>query len=92
MTPRPWQRLDARDALATIVRELTARYDNLLGCSFAYSMGWHGAPSHTADASAWRVHAHFYPPLLRSVSVRKFMVGYPPAARPRYRESDAPRC
>ena len=84
---RPWQRLDAlddaaRDALAAIVRELTTRYDNLFGCSFPYSMGWHGAPSGTGtgkangDASAWRVHAHFYPPLLRSAHVRKFMVGY----------------
>lgn len=80
---RPWPRLDvlddaARDALAAIVRELTARYDNLFACSFPYSMGWHGAPSGTAsaDLGAWRVHAHFYPPLLRSASVRKFMVGY----------------
>ena len=78
---RPWQRLDAlddaaRDALAAIVRELTVRYDNLFSCSFPYSMGWHGAPSRTGQAGAWRVHAHFYPPLLRSASVRKFMVGY----------------
>jgi UDPglucose--hexose-1-phosphate uridylyltransferase len=78
---RPWQRLDqlddaARHALAAIVKELTTRYDNLFSCSFPYSMGWHGAPFDARDASAWRVHAHFYPPLLRSASVRKFMVGY----------------
>ena len=78
---RAWHRLDeldgtAREALALIVKELTARYDNLFGCSFPYSMGWHGAPHDGRDASAWRVHAHFYPPLLRSASVRKFMVGY----------------
>ena len=39
-------------------------------------MGWHGAPFGQADASHWQLHAHFYPPLLRSASVRKFMVGY----------------
>jgi UDPglucose--hexose-1-phosphate uridylyltransferase len=78
---RPWSRLDAlddsaRDALAAIVGELTARYDNLFACSFPYSMGWHGAPADGSDPAPWRVHAHFYPPLLRSASVRKFMVGY----------------
>jgi UDPglucose--hexose-1-phosphate uridylyltransferase len=78
---RPWHRLDAleeraRDGLAAIVGELTARYDNLFACSFPYSMGWHGAPSDGSDPAPWRVHAHFYPPLLRSASVRKFMVGY----------------
>lgn len=78
---RPWSRLcdidhDAREQLAAIVQELTARYDNLFKCSFPYSMGWHGAPFDERDAQAWRVHAHFYPPLLRSAHVRKFMVGY----------------
>jgi UDPglucose--hexose-1-phosphate uridylyltransferase len=78
---RPWHRLDeldtaAREHLAAIVQELTARYDNLFQCSFPYSMGWHGAPFDGRDIAAWRVHAHFYPPLLRSAQVRKFMVGY----------------
>jgi UDPglucose--hexose-1-phosphate uridylyltransferase len=78
---RPWQRLDTTDAaaragLADLVGELTARYDGLFDCAFPYSMGWHGAPHDGRDAPHWRVHAHFYPPLLRSATVRKFMVGY----------------
>ncbi len=71
----------ARDDLAAVLGELTARYDNLFGCSFPYSMGWHGAPyggagSDSAADSHWQLHAHFYPPLLRSAAVRKHMVGY----------------
>lgn len=62
--------------LGDILRDLTARYDNLFECSFPYSMGWHGAPFNDDDATHWQLHAHFYPPLLRSASVRKFMVGY----------------
>lgn len=65
-----------RDSLAMALRELTTRYDNLFRCSFPYSMGWHGAPYLDEDQSHWQLHAHFYPPLLRSASVRKFMVGY----------------
>ena len=65
-----------RDSLALALRELTTRYDNLFRCSFPYSMGWHGAPYLDGDQSHWQLHAHFYPPLLRSASVRKFMVGY----------------
>lgn len=82
LLPRqPVQRMDQldsaqRDALAAALSELTARYDNLFGCSFPYSMGWHGAPFSAGDQSHWQLHAHFYPPLLRSESVRKFMVGY----------------
>lgn len=66
------QRLDLADAL----KRLTARYDNLFQTSFPYSMGWHGAPFQDRDASHWQLHAHFYPPLLRSATVRKFMVGF----------------
>lgn len=65
-----------RDTLGAALSELTARYDNLFGCSFPYSMGWHGAPFVPGDTSHWQLHAHFYPPLLRSATVRKFMVGY----------------
>ncbi len=65
-----------RDSLGALLSELTARYDNLFGCSFPYSMGWHGAPYGQGDQAHWQLHAHFYPPLLRSASVRKFMVGY----------------
>jgi UDPglucose--hexose-1-phosphate uridylyltransferase len=65
-----------RDSLAAILKAITTRYDNLFQCSFPYSMGWHGAPFNEQDAAHWQLHAHFYPPLLRSASVRKFMVGY----------------
>ncbi len=67
----------ARSALATILSRLLRRYDGLFGCDFPYSMGWHGAPHELAeDTSHWRLHAHFFPPLLRSATVRKHMVGY----------------
>ncbi|WP_295442736.1 UDP-glucose--hexose-1-phosphate uridylyltransferase [Sphingorhabdus sp. EL138] len=67
---------EQRDDLAHIMKAVTTAYDNLFQTSFPYSMGWHGAPSATPDAPHWQLHAHFYPPLLRSASVRKFMVGY----------------
>jgi UDPglucose--hexose-1-phosphate uridylyltransferase len=101
---------DERDSLASILKRLLTRYDNLFETSFPYSMGWHGAPTgpevggqrsevgsqrsevrgqspagkprHSAfsvQCSAfdhWQLHAHFYPPLLRSATVKKFMVGY----------------
>ena len=65
-----------RDRLADILKRLLTRYDNLFEMSFPYSMGWHGAPTDEGDYPHWQLHAHFYPPLLRSASVRKFMVGY----------------
>jgi UDPglucose--hexose-1-phosphate uridylyltransferase len=65
-----------RDDLACVLKELTTRYDNLFRCSFPYSMGWHGAPYGQAETGGWQLHAHFYPPLLRSATVRKFMVGF----------------
>ncbi|MCK6627781.1 MAG: UDP-glucose--hexose-1-phosphate uridylyltransferase [Anaerolineae bacterium] len=65
-----------RDALAGILKRLLTRYDNLFEVSFPYSMGWHGAPTDDGDYSHWQLHAHFYPPLLRSAAVKKFMVGY----------------
>ncbi len=67
---------EQKDDLAIALKKLTSRYDNLFQCSFPYSMGWHGAPFNNADNTHWQLHAHFYPPLLRSASVRKFMVGY----------------
>lgn len=63
-------------SLAEVLKELTTRYDNIFNCSFPYSMGWHCAPANQDDDSHWRLHAHFYPPLLRSASVKKHMVGY----------------
>ena len=65
-----------RDALCDILRRLLTRYDNLFETSFPYSMGWHGAPFDEGDLPHWQLHAHFYPPLLRSAIVKKFMVGY----------------
>lgn len=67
---------EQRDALADILKRLLTRYDNLFETSFPYSMGWHGAPTDSGDYPYWQLHAHFYPPLLRSATVRKFMVGY----------------
>lgn len=66
----------ARDALARVLIDLLCRYDNLFRHPFPYSMGWHQAPFDDAPSEGWQLHAHFYPPLLRSASVRKFMVGY----------------
>jgi len=71
-------------ALADLLRRITARYDNLFEISFPYSMGFHQAPprSSPAEREAWHFHAHFYPPLLRSATVKKFMVGYEMLAMP----------
>lgn len=78
---RPFLRLPdldngARDALADILKRLLIKYDNLFEISFPYSMGWHAAPNDDSDDAHWQLHAHFYPPLLRSATVRKWMVGY----------------
>lgn len=65
--------------LALIIKELTTKYDNLFNCSFPYSMGFHGAPTGelaNEDTSHWTFHAIYYPPLLRSSTIRKFMVGF----------------
>jgi UDPglucose--hexose-1-phosphate uridylyltransferase len=72
-----------RDDLAGVLIRLVRRYDALFGVPFPYSMGWHGAPFEAAAAlDAWQLHAHVYPPLLRSAAVRKFMVGYELLAEP----------
>jgi UDPglucose--hexose-1-phosphate uridylyltransferase len=65
-----------RDALGQILMRLLTRYDNLFEVSFPYSMGWHGAPTDGQEHPHWQLHAHFYPPLLRSAAVKKFMVGF----------------
>ncbi len=64
------------DGLADIMRQLTIRYDNLFEVSFPYSMGFHQAPCDGQPHRGWHLHAHYYPPLLRSATVRKFMVGF----------------
>ncbi len=70
--------LDAaqRHDLADILKRFLAKYDNLFEIPFPFSMGWHGQPFDGTDKSHWQLHAHFYPPLLRSATIRKFMVGY----------------
>ena len=68
--------------LADIIRRLTARYDNLFEISFPYSMGFHQAPVNGPVHAEWHLHAHYYPPLLRSATVRKFMVGFELLASP----------
>ncbi|MFL7813803.1 MAG: UDP-glucose--hexose-1-phosphate uridylyltransferase [Anaerolineales bacterium] len=65
-----------RESLAGILKDLLCKYDNLFETSFPYSMGWHGAPYLLGGQSHWQLHAHFYPPLLRSATVKKFMVGF----------------
>ncbi len=61
---------------AKILKELTIIYDNLFETSFPYSAGLHQAPTDGKDYKHWHFHHHFYPPLLRSATVKKFMVGY----------------
>jgi UDPglucose--hexose-1-phosphate uridylyltransferase len=64
------------DALADILKRTTARYDRLFHVSFPYTMGFHQRPTDGQPHDEWHLHLHFYPPLLRSATVRKFMVGY----------------
>jgi UDPglucose--hexose-1-phosphate uridylyltransferase len=66
----------ARDQLADILKRVTARYDRLFQVPFPYTMGFHQRPTDGREHPEWHLHAHFYPPLLRSATVRKFMVGY----------------
>ena len=61
---------------ASILKQLTIKYDNLFKVSFPYSAGIHQAPTDGLDHPEWHFHHHFYPPLLRSAEVKKFMVGY----------------
>lgn len=71
-----------RDDLARVLRRLTTRYDNLFGTTFPYSAGVHQAPADGPAHRGWHLHMHFLPPLLRSATVRKFMVGYELLAEP----------
>jgi UDPglucose--hexose-1-phosphate uridylyltransferase len=66
----------ARSALADILKSITNRYDNLFQVSCPYSMGFHQQPTDETGHPEWHFHAHFFPPLLRSASIRKFMVGF----------------
>jgi UDPglucose--hexose-1-phosphate uridylyltransferase len=69
-------------SFASILKELTTRYDNLFNTSFPYSAGMHQMPVNDGAHEEWHWHMHFYPPLLRSASVKKFMVGYEMLANP----------
>jgi UDPglucose--hexose-1-phosphate uridylyltransferase len=71
-----------RTGLADILKRTTARYDRLFDVSFPYSMGFHQRPSDGEPHPEWHFHAHFYPPLLRSATIRKFLVGYEMLAMP----------
>ena len=73
-----------KKGLSIALKDLTTRYDNLFRCSFPYSMGWHFAPyaRQGSPCDYWQLHASFYPPLLRSASIKKFMVGYEMFAEP----------
>ena len=67
---------EQRDDLALAIKRLTCRYDNLFECSFPYSMGWHNAPADGDEHPEWQLHANYYPPLLRSATVKKFVAGF----------------
>jgi UDPglucose--hexose-1-phosphate uridylyltransferase len=69
-------RAEEKAALAATLSELTQRYDRVFNVSFPYSMGVHQKPADGAVHAEWQMHVHFYPPLLRSASVKKFMVGF----------------
>ena len=70
------------DCVMAVLKRLVTRYDDLFAAEFPYSMGFHQAPTDGLRHSEWHVHAHFYPPLLRSATIRKFMVGYEMLAMP----------
>jgi UDPglucose--hexose-1-phosphate uridylyltransferase len=67
---------EEKEDLAKTLQELTIRYDNIFSTSFPYSGGMHQSPVNDGEHPEWHWHMHFYPPLLRSASVKKFMVGY----------------
>lgn len=71
-----------KKSYALILKQLTSKYDNLFNISFPYSAGMHQAPVNDGEHPAWHWHMHFYPPLLRSATVKKFMVGYELLANP----------
>jgi len=73
---------EEKQSLARALKGVLVRYDNLFLCPFPYSMGWHGSPTAGQEDAYWQLHLHFYPPLLRSATVRKFLVGYEMLAEP----------
>ncbi|HUI29416.1 MAG TPA: UDP-glucose--hexose-1-phosphate uridylyltransferase [Candidatus Acidoferrales bacterium] len=73
---------DDNEDFASALKKITVRYDNLFETSFPYSSGIHQSPTDAVNHPEWHLHMHFYPPLLRSASVKKFMVGYEMLANP----------
>jgi UDPglucose--hexose-1-phosphate uridylyltransferase len=71
-----------RDLLGDILRRVSIRYDNLFAASFPNSMGFHQRPTDGEEHPEWHLHLHFFPPLLRSATIRKFSVGYEMLAMP----------
>jgi UDPglucose--hexose-1-phosphate uridylyltransferase len=63
-------------SLSEILKQVTSTYDRVFDVPFPYSMGFHQSPTDNRDHPEWHFHAHFYPPLLRSATIRKFMVGF----------------
>ncbi|HKK45443.1 MAG TPA: UDP-glucose--hexose-1-phosphate uridylyltransferase [Balneolaceae bacterium] len=81
ISKRPFSRFtdmteEEKDGLADIVKKITVKYDNVFNISFPYSAGFHPAPTDGVEYPQWHFHMHFYPPLLRSATVKKFRVGY----------------
>lgn len=81
ISKRPFARFtdmtnEEKKALADIVKKITVKYDNVFNISFPYSAGFHPAPTDGLDHPEWHFHMHFYPPLLRSATIKKFRVGY----------------
>lgn len=68
--------MDDVRALSDTLQRVTSTYDKVFGVPFPYSMGFHQSPTDGTDHHEWHFHAHFYPPLLRSATIRKFMVGF----------------
>ena len=64
------------EEFAEIIKMTTVKYDNLFDVAFPYSAGIHQAPTDGQEHPEWHFHMHFYPPLLRSATIKKFMVGY----------------
>jgi UDPglucose--hexose-1-phosphate uridylyltransferase len=71
-----------RDALAEVMIRLVGAYDRIFNAPFPYSMGFHQRPGDAQPHDAWHLHAHYFPPLLRSATIRKYMVGYEMLAEP----------
>lgn len=75
-------RTDEDESLAKLLQSIVGVYDRVFEVPFPYSMGWHSRPSRSHAAAGWTLHAHFFPPLLRSATVRKFQVGFEMLAMP----------